>query len=278
MNQFVNRFLRIFMYVLLLTGAAFTIIPFLWMLSTSLKSPNEVFTIPIKWIPGTLRFDNYYRAWTSYPFAHFFVNSIIVSAGIIIGQILTSILAAYAFARMEFKGKEILFSILLTGLMIPEQTIMIPVVKFLSSLHWLNTYYGLIIPFAWSALITFLIRQYFAGLPKEVEEASKVDGLGTMGIICLVILPMSAPVISTAVILVFIYAWNQYLWPLLITNEQAMYTVQLGLSSFKEANAIEMDWTALMAGTAITVLPMIVVFILFQRNIIDSIAFSGGKE
>lgn len=278
MKAISHSLLRLLIYLVLIVTAVFTILPFIWMLSTSLKSPGEVFTIPIKWIPDTLRFDNYSRAWHSFPFARFFMNSLCVSAGIIAGQLLTSLFAAYAFARMEFKGRELLFTILLTGLMIPEQTIMIPVIKILGSLHWLNSYYGLIIPFAWSALITFLFRQFFAGLPKEVEEASKVDGLGTMGIIFWIVLPMSFPVVSTAIILIFIYAWNQYLWPLLITNQQALYTVQLGLSHFKEANAIETDWTALMAGTAITIIPMIIIFALFQRKIIDSIAFSGGKE
>lgn len=278
MKAISHSLLRLLIYLVLIVTAVFTILPFIWMLSTSLKSPGEVFTIPIKWIPDTLRFDNYFRAWHSFPFARFFMNSLCVSAGIIAGQLLTSLFAAYAFARMEFKGRELLFTILLTGLMIPEQTIMIPVIKILGSLHWLNSYYGLIIPFAWSALITFLFRQFFAGLPKEVEEASKVDGLGTMGIIFWIVLPMSFPVVSTAIILIFIYAWNQYLWPLLITNQQALYTVQLGLSHFKEANAIETDWTALMAGTAITIIPMIIIFALFQRKIIDSIAFSGGKE
>jgi multiple sugar transport system permease protein len=272
-----KKALQLLIYFVLTIGALFMILPFVWMIATSLKSPEEVFALPIKWIPKVFRFDNYSRAWNSFPFLKFFINSVIVTVGIIAGQLLTSILAAYAFARMEFKGKELLFTILLMGLMVPEQTIMIPVVKMLGNFGWLNSYLGLIIPFTWSAVITFLFRQFFAKLPKEVEEAARMDGCSTLGIIFRIILPMSRSIVATAFILIFMYAWNQYLWPLLITNKESMYTLQLGLSYFKEANAIEMDWPALMAGSAITVFPMIIIFVLFQKHIIDSIAFSGSK-
>ncbi|SDM79860.1 carbohydrate ABC transporter membrane protein 2, CUT1 family [Paenibacillus sp. yr247] len=266
------------LYIFIIAGAIFTLMPFIWMISTSLKSPNEVFSLPIQWIPNELRFDNYTRAISAYPFAGFFSNSFLVSAGIIVGQLTTSILAAYAFARMEFRGRNFLFGLLLAGMMIPEQTIMIPVIQLLGKLGWMNSFLGLIIPFTWSALIVFLFRQYFAGLPVEVEEAAKMDGLRTIGIIFFIVLPMSRGIISTAVILIFTYAWNQYLWPLLITNKESYYTVQLGLSYFKEENAIQMDWTALMAGTTLSIMPMITIFIIFQKQIINSIAFSGSKE
>jgi len=254
------------------------ILPFLWMISTSFKSPSEVFSIPIKWFPEDFNFDNYKKAITSFPFMRFLFNSVVVTAAIIVGQLLTSVMAAYAFARMEFKGKKILFLLLLSGLMLPAQTIMIPMILTLGKLKMLNTLIGLIIPFSWSALIVFLLRQFFMNIPKEIEEAAILDGCNTFQIITKVILPISKPILSTAFILIFIYGWNQYFWPLLIVNKEELYTLQLGLAYFKEVNAIETDWGALMAGTTLTMLPVIAVFLVFQKKVIESIAFSGGKE
>ena len=265
-------------HLLLYFLAIIMILPFLWMLSTSFKSPTEVFSIPIKWFPEDFNFDNYKKAITSFPFIKFMFNSIIVTAAIIAGQLVTSVMAAYAFARMEFKGKKILFLLLLSGLMLPAQTIMIPMILNLGKMNLLNTLMGLIIPFSWSALIVFLLRQFFMNIPKEIEEAAIIDGCSTFQIITKIILPISKPILATSFILIFIYGWNQYFWPLLIVNKEELYTLQLGLAYFKEVNAIETDWGALMAGTTLTMLPVIVVFLVFQRKVIESIAFSGGKE
>ncbi len=254
------------------------ILPFLWMVSSSLKAPAEILEVPIKWIPSTLHFENYVNAVNGFPFVDFLVNSVLVTLGIMIGQIVTSVLAAYAFARVEFKGKNFLFVLLLSGLMLPAQTIMIPMTRILSELSLLNTLWGLIIPFSWSALIIFLLRQFFLKIPKEIEEAAQIDGCNLFQIITKIIFPMSKPVLSTAIILIFIYGWNQYFWPLLITNDERFYTLQLGLSYFKEQSAIETDWGALMAATILVMLPVVTVFVFFQRKVIESIAFSGGKE
>lgn len=265
-------------HFIIYAGAAVMILPFLWMLSTSLKPPAEIFETPIRWIPSQIYFQNYINAITSFPFFKFFMNSIIVTTGIICGQLLTSVCAAYAFARMDFKGRDILFVILLAGLMLPAQTIMIPMVLMLKNLGLLNTLQGLIIPFSWSALIVFLLRQFFLKIPLEIEEAAAIDGCGVFATIGKIVLPISKPIIATSVILIFIYGWNQYFWPLLIVNKEEFYTLQLGLAYFKEQNAIETDWGALMAGTTLTMLPVILVFLLFQKKVIESIAFSGGKE
>ncbi|WP_105617216.1 carbohydrate ABC transporter permease [Vallitalea okinawensis] len=259
-------------------GAVIMILPFLWMISTSLKPPNEIFEVPIRWIPSEFYFENYVNAVTSFPFVDFFINSVIVTLCIIVGQLVTSILAAYAFARMEFKGKNLLFLLLLSGLMLPAQTIMIPMVLMLKELGLLNTLQGLIIPFSWSALIVFLLRQFFLKIPLEIEEAAAIDGCNVFQIIGKIVMPISKPIISTSIILIFIYGWNQYFWPLLIVNKEELYTLQLGLAYFKEQNVIETDWGALMAGTTLTMLPVIIVFLLFQKKVIESIAFSGGKE
>jgi multiple sugar transport system permease protein len=206
------------------------------------------------------------------------INSIVVTGLIIIGQLFTSVLAAYAFARMEFKGKNVLFVLLLSGLMLPAQTIMIPMILILNKLNLINTLAGLIIPFTWSTLIVFLLRQFFMKIPREIEEAAMIDGCNTFQIITKIILPISKPILSTAFILIFIYGWNQYFWPLLIVNKEELYTLQLGLAYFKEVNSIETNWGALMAGTTLTMLPVITVFLFFQKKVIESIAFSGGKE
>ena len=265
-------------YVILYGLASMMILPFLWMLSTSFKPSNEIFTIPIKWIPGEININNYKKAVTSFPFIRFFINSLIVTAFIIFGQLITSVMAAYAFARMEFRGKNILFILLLSGLMLPAQTIMIPMILTLEKLSLLNKLAGLIIPFTWSALIVFLLKQFFMQIPKEIEEAAIIDGCTTFQVITKIILPISRPILATSFILIFIYAWNQYFWPLLIVSKEELYTLQLGLAYFREINAIETDWGALMAGTTLTLVPVIIVFIIFQKKVIESIAFSGGKE
>lgn len=273
-----NKFKTVSKYVVLYSLAIVMILPFLWMISTSLKSPTEIFSIPIKWIPEKLYWQNYYKAITSFPFIKFFFNSVIVTSFIILGQLITSVMAAYAFARMQFKGKNVLFVLLLSGLMLPAQTIMIPMILTLKKLSLLNSLAGLIIPFSWSALIVFLLRQFFLKIPVEIEEAAMIDGCGTFGIITKIILPISKPILSTSFILIFIYGWNQYFWPLLIVNKERLYTLQLGLAYFKEVNAIETDWGALMAGTTLSMLPVILVFLIFQKKVIESIAFSGNKE
>ena len=269
---------KISKYIILYGIAIAMILPFLWMISTSFKSANEIFTIPIKWIPSSFNFNNFSKAISSFPFVRFFMNSVTVTIFIIIGQLVTSVMAAYAFARMEFKGKNLLFVILLAGLMLPAQTIMIPMILILKELHLLNTLPGIIVPFTWSALIVFLLRQFFMKIPKEIEEAAMIDGCSTFRIVTSIVLPISKPILSTSFILIFIYAWNQYFWPLLIVNKEELYTLQLGLAYFKEVNAIETDWGALMAGTTLTLLPVIIVFVIFQKKVIESIAFSGGKE
>ncbi len=273
-----NRIANISKHIVLYMIAIAMILPFLWMISTSFKAPTEVFSSPIKWIPEDLNFKNYKDAVSSFPFIKFFINSVIVTAAIIAGQLFTSVLAAYAFAKMEFKGKKLLFLLLLSGLMLPAQTIMIPMILTLSKLKLLNSLAGLIIPFSWSALIVFLLRQFFMKIPKEIEEAAIIDGCNTFQIITKIILPISKPILSTSFILIFIYGWNQYFWPLLIVNREELYTLQLGLAYFKEVNAIETNWGALMAGTTLTLLPVITVFLVFQKKVIESIAFSGGKE
>ncbi|HYE09269.1 MAG TPA: carbohydrate ABC transporter permease, partial [Patescibacteria group bacterium] len=226
-------------YVILYGLASMMILPFLWMLSTSFKPSNEIFAIPIKWIPGEININNYKKAVTSFPFIRFFINSVIVTVFIIIGQLVTSVMAAYAFARMEFRGKNILFILLLSGLMLPAQTIMIPMILTLEKLSLLNKLAGLIIPFAWSALIVFLLKQFFMQIPKEIEEAAIIDGCTTFQVITKIILPISRPILATSFILIFIYAWNQYFWPLLIVSKEELYTLQLGLAYFREINAIE---------------------------------------
>ncbi|BES64734.1 carbohydrate ABC transporter permease [Gottschalkiaceae bacterium SANA] len=269
---------KLFKHSMLYGIAVVMILPFLWMLSTSLKGPAEIFSLPIQWIPSSPKFENYKIAITSFPFIHFMINSIVVTGLIIIGQLFTSVLAAYAFARMEFKGKNFLFILLLSGLMLPAQTIMIPMILTLNKLNLINTLAGLIIPFTWSTLIVFLLRQFFMKIPREIEEAAMIDGCNTFQIITKIILPISKPILSTAFILIFIYGWNQYFWPLLIVNKEELYTLQLGLAYFKEVNSIETNWGALMAGTTLTMLPVITVFLFFQKKVIESIAFSGGKE
>ncbi len=273
-----KRLLSGAIHIVIYVGALMMILPFLWMLSTSLKLPNEVFSIPIQWIPKNITFSNFKTAINGFPFFRFLFNTVFVTLGILGFQLLTSIFAGYAFARLEFKGKNFLFMLLLSALMLPSQTIMIPMILMLKKFNLLNSLAGLIIPFGWSALIVFLFRQFFIGIPKEIEEAAQIDGCTTLRTIFSIIIPMSKPIIATATILIFVYGWNQYFWPLLILSDEKLFTLQLGLSYFKEQSMIETNWGALMAAASLVVLPVIVVFLFFRKHIIQSIAFSGGKE
>lgn len=262
-------------YLLLSLGALAMIVPFIWMLSTSLKEPSQVFIYPPKWIPHSLAFKNYLKAWTLVPFGRFFINSLLVAVWVTFGQLLTSSLAAYSFARLRFPGRDTLFIIFLGTMMVPFQVTMIPVYILMRELGWVDTYYALIIPNLFSAYGCFLLRQFFLTIPTELEDAAKIDGGGYLTIYSKIILPLAKPALATLGVFTFMASWNSFIWPLIVVNSIEMQTLPLGLASFQ--GLYTTDWTLLMAGTVIALIPVLIIFIFAQRFFIEGITLSGVK-
>jgi len=261
------------LHAFLLAGGVVMLLPFAWMLSTSLKTPPETFTYPPIWIPKTIAWDNYAKTVAAMPFGRFYLNSLIVTVSVTVLQILTSSLAAFAFARLRFRGRNALFLLYLATLMIPFQVTMIPNFIIVRLLGWYDTYQALILPPAFSAFSTFLLRQYFMGIPFDLDEAARIDGASSFRIWWSIILPLSGPVLAALAIFVSLNTWNDFLWPLIVTNSPEMRTLPVGLSTFQ--GQFKVEWNLLMAGSVIAMLPVLAVYIISQRWFIRGITLSG---
>ena len=261
------------LHALLIAGSVVMLLPFAWMLSTSLKLPPDIFTYPPVWIPNPIAWQNYVKTVTVMPFGRFYLNSLIVTTGVTLLQLLTSSLAAFAFARMRFPGRNALFLLYLATLMIPFQVTMIPNFILVRTLGWYDTYQALILPPAFSAFSTFLLRQYFLGIPRDLDEAARIDGATSLRIWWQVIMPLAGPAIAALATFVSLNSWNDFLWPLIITNSPAMRTLPVGLSTFQ--GQYKTDWNLLMAGSVIAMVPVLLVYIIGQRWFIKGITLSG---
>lgn len=253
----------------------FMMIPFFWSLSTSLKTTGEVFTYPPKWIPESIRWENYSQVWEVIPFSRYLLNSTVVSVVITILTLFTASLAAYAFARLNFRGRDLVFILYLGTMMIPNQVTMIPNFILIRLLGWTDTYTGLILPNVFAALGVFLLRQFFMTIPKEYEDAAKIDGASRFYIYLHVILPLSIPALVTLAVLTFVFQWNNLMWPLIIVSKDAMKTLTLGLASFQ--GMYSTNWSLLMAAAMMGIIPSIAIFVLGQKYLIKGITLSGIK-
>lgn len=270
---------QVVLYILLIAGSVLFAVPFIWMISSSLKTQVEVFTFPPNFIPKVFHWENYPTALLmSAPFGQYFLNSIFVSLMIVIGTSLSSSLVGYGFARIKGRGSNFLFAIVLATMMLPAQVTMIPTFILFRWLGWINTFAPLTIPhFFGGAFNIFLFRQFFMGISKEISDAAKIDGCSHFDIYWRIILPISVPVFVTVAILAFFWSWNDLLSPLIYLNSQRMYTVPLGLSMFQQFYAIQTPWHWLMAASVVAVLPLILTFFLVQRFFIQGIVFIGVK-
>jgi len=248
--------------------------PFLWMLTTSLKPVRLTYTPPYL-IPTHFEWHNYTKAWHAAPFARFYFNSLIMTLVITTGNLLLGAMAAYAFARLRFPGRNVIFLIFLGTMMVPFHVTLIPSYLIVNYLGWIDTYQALTVPRLVSAFGIFLLRQYFMTIPLELDEAALIDGCSRWGVLWRIILPLSKPAISALLIFSFLFAWNDFLWPLVVTNDPAMRTIQLGLAMFQGKYGTQ--WTLLMAGAVTATLPGILVFFLGQRQFIEGIALTGLK-
>ena len=264
---------KLTLHLVLILGSAVMLLPFLWMLSTSLKEPREIFTFPPTWIPSKIAWSNYYKALTAMPFDRFYLNSFLVAISVTLLTLLTSSLAAFAFARLRFRGRDTLFLVYLATLMIPFPVLLIPNFILVRSLGWYDTYQALILPPAFSAFATFLLRQYFRGIPKELDDAARIDGASSLRIWWQIIMPNSAPALAALSIFIFLGNWNEFLWPLVITNSEGMRTVPVGLNSFQGQFSVR--WELLMAAAVVAMLPILVVYLFAQKWFIKGITISG---
>ncbi len=272
---------RALTYSALSLGALAMLLPFLWMLSTSLKSYSSVFVFSlsdIQWIPDPLYLKNYIDVWKVVPFAKFYLNSIFVVLCVTFGQVATSAFAAYAFARLKFPGRDKIFFAYLATMMIPGSVTMIPVFTLMRAFGWIDTYKALIIPAIFSAYGTFLLRQFFMTIPRDLEDAAKIDGCSLWGIFWKMILPLSHTALATLTIFVSLGNWVSFMWPLLVTNSIEKRTLPIGLAYFQELyQYAQPDWGLLMAGSLVTMVPVIIVFLFNQRFFVEGIKLTGMK-
>lgn len=267
---------RAICYVVVVVGAISFLFPFMWMVSTSLKTDQDVFTWPPRLVPHPVRLENYVDAWNSAPFARFFFNSAFIALAVTLANLFFSSLAGYAFAKYQFPGKHWIFVALLCTMMIPFQVTMIPVFVILSELHWVDTYWGLIIPFTAGAFGIFLMRQFLTTIPDDLIDAARIDGCSEFRTFLTIVLPLSKPALSALGIFTFMASWNGFIWPFIIVKSTEMKTLPLAIADLA-AGLYVMSWPLMMAGACFVVLPAIVVFLLFQKNFVEGITLTGLK-
>jgi multiple sugar transport system permease protein len=275
-SRLADRLLRLLAYLGLALGSIAMVAPFAWMLSTALKPPGEAFVYPPQWLPSRITLENFRRVWTAVPFGRYIANSLFVAVSVMLLELVTASLAAYAFARMRFPGRDRLFLLYLATLMIPGQVTVIPNFILMRYLDWLDTYTALIIPHAFTAFGTFLLRQSFLAMPRELEEAAKMDGAGHVAIYWRIILPLAGPALATLAILSFQGSYNSFFWPLVVISSDTMWTIPLALRLFTgSAGLYATDWWLVMAGAAIAVTPMLIVFVAAQKYFVRGIVLTG---
>lgn len=270
---------EILLQVFLLGIGLLIALPIFVALFTSFKQPGQVITYPPSLFPAwgewTLR--NYQVAWEANPFGRFLLNSFIQSSIITAGQVFCSILAAYAFVLLKVPGRNVLFILILGSLMIPFELTIIPNFQLISGLGWSNTYAGLTVPFMASAFGVFMLRQFFLTVPSELHDAARIDGASNWRYLWQVLVPLNTGPIGAFAIFAFLSSWNQYLWPLLITNDTEMRTIQIGIRFFMTNIERGADWGAVMAGAVIAIVPTLVAFLVAQKQLVESIAMTGIK-
>ncbi len=266
---------RVALHGALLTVGFIFVFPFVWSVATSLKPLRDLFQVTPSLIPSELRWQNYTDVLDTVPFVRFYLNTIFVTLARVIGQVFLASMAAFAFARLRFPGRDVLFFLLLAGLMVPEQVLIIPRYVLMRQFGWLDTYQGLIIPLLFSAFGTFLLRQFFMGIPSDFQEAATIEGANPFQIYWQIYLPLARPALSAFAFLVMLYSWNEFLWALIMTNDTEMRVLSVGIAMLQghhfSNNAL------LMAAANMATLPVLILFLVFQRQLVEGITLSGLK-
>jgi ABC-type glycerol-3-phosphate transport system permease component len=276
-----RRAWRALLYAVLVVTTVLMVGPFGWTLSTSLKVPAEVFASPPQWIPSPFSLQGYRDVFTLLPFPRYLLNSFVVATVTVALNVVFDTAAAYAFAKLEFPGRRVLFAALLVTLMVPFQVNLIPLFRIMVALHSVSphlgtdTYFGIIAPGAVQVFGIFLMRQYLASIPDAILDSARVDGASEMRILRSIVFPVARPAMATLAIFTFVTAWNDFLWPLIVTNSDQMRTLPVGLALLTRRNTI--NWTDTMAGTVLTILPMMAIFAVLQRRFIEGLTAGAVK-
>jgi multiple sugar transport system permease protein len=270
-----TKIIKAFSYGLLVLGAILCVLPFLWMISTSLKPTEMVFSVPPRWLPNPVEWENYSTVLSKVNFGKYGLNTLKVTLIVTLGQLFTCSLAGYAFARLRFPGRDVLFVGYLATMMIPFQVMLIPNFITIRRLGLVDSHLGLVLPQLTSAFGVFLLRQFFLTFPTELEDAAKLDGCNPLQTFYLIILPLSKPILATLAVMTFQSIWNDFLWPLVMLSSEPKRTLAVGLSYL--VGQYSTRWEILMAGSVLTVLPIIVLFFMAQKSFVESIKLSGLK-
>jgi multiple sugar transport system permease protein len=270
-----DRAWRVTALVLLILAAIIMLLPFIWTLATSFKPEADVVRFPPTLWPTDFTFQHYVDIWREIPFARLFLNTLIFAGGVTLLSLAFDALTAYALARLDFPGRNVIFVLILATMMLPFQVTLIPLFDILTKFEWINTYQGLILPRATNAFGIFFLRQFFMSIPKDLEDAARMDGASELRIFWRVILPLAVPALLTLALFHFMYNWNDLLWPLIISTEQNMQTLPAGLALFMGQHVTE--YGLLMAGSVLTLLPMVIAFLAIQRRFVEGIATTGLK-
>ncbi len=270
-----QRLLRVTTFLILGFVAFVVLLPFIWTLLTSFKLETDIVRYPPELFPRSLTFEHYSDIWHRIPYARLLLNTVIFAGGVTIVSLVFDSLTAYALARLEFPGRDVLFIAILVTMMLPFQVTLIPLFSLLTELDWINTHQGLIVPRATNAFGIFFLRQFFISIPRDLEDAARIDGASEFRIYRQIVMPLAVPALLTLGLFHFMYNWNDLLWPLIVTTDASMQTLPAGLALFMGEHVVE--YGLLMAGSILALLPMVVMFLLVQRKFVEGIATTGLK-
>lgn len=273
-----KKIYKIIGYLILIIFAISMLLPFVYMFGLSFMTDKQIFSDGVNFLPAPFTIKNYEYVINNVDIFRYFFNSMFVAIATTLGQVTISALAGYAFARFEFKHKEILFILILISMMIPPQVNIVPLFFIMKQFHWIDTYWALIVPGLFGGFGVFMMRQWFKSMPVDMEASAKIDGCNTFQVFYKIALPLALPAIVTLAIFTFITTWNSFMWPLIVTNSDAMRTLPLGLANFKGSFREITDWGALTAYSVICCIPVIGVFLLGRKYFINDILSGGIKE
>jgi multiple sugar transport system permease protein len=267
---------NVIVFCALLAIACVTLLPFYWMLSSSLRTTENMFSVPIQWIPDPINWMSYIRAWRAQDFGRYFFNSGVVAIAITLGNLLLCSLAGYSLSKFRYRGRGLSFILILSTMMLPLEVTMVPLFLIIKELDWANSFQGLIVPFLVDGFGVFLMRQYMLSIPSDLIDAARIDGASELRIFWMIILPLCKPALVALAVFTFREAWDMYIWPLIIITKDSLRTLPLGISLFMSSYGT--SWDQLMAIAVLGTLPMILLFFFLQRAFIQGIAATGLKE
>jgi ABC-type glycerol-3-phosphate transport system permease component len=266
---------QLYVYIILLLAAAWALVPIIWLVLSSFKTMEDMFRVPMNWLPRPFYFQAYPDAWAQRDFARYFLNSAIIAVSITVGNIFICAMAGYALAKFRFWARQFFFLAILSTLMLPLEVTMVPLFLIIKVFRWQNTFAGVIVPFIADAFGVFLMRQYILDLPDDLIEAARIDGMHEFGIFFKIIMPLSKPAIVALAIFIFREAWDLYIWPLIIITTESIRPITVGIALFMSNYGT--DWNQLLAIATIAMLPMVIIFVILQRYFVRGIVLSGLK-